>query len=123
MESVIALAIPFFFLLLAAELVAARVTGRRIHRFNDSITDLSCGVGDQVLGILTKTLTLFPYAWIYTNARIMDPSPLVAWLLAGSVSQPVPDLRGELEAAGLLVRSERRWLLGSLAVFEAGCGA
>ncbi len=47
------------------------------------------------------------------------PQALLAWLLAGSVSRPVADLGGELEAAGLVVRSERRWLLGSLAVFEA----
>ena len=51
------------------------------------------------------------------------PQALLAWLLAGSVSRPVPDLGGELEAAGLVVRSEQRWLLGSLAVFEAGRAA
>ena len=55
-----------------------------------------------------------------TDDRTPDAT---AWLLAGSVSRPVPDLGGELEAAGLVVRSERRWLLGSLAVFEAGRAA
>lgn len=47
------------------------------------------------------------------------PQALLAWLLAGSVSKPVAQLRAELEQAGFAVRSERRWLLGSLAVFAA----
>jgi ubiquinone/menaquinone biosynthesis C-methylase UbiE len=46
------------------------------------------------------------------------PQALLGWLLAGSVSHPLADLRGELEAAGFEVRSEQRWLLGSLAVYE-----
>ena len=47
------------------------------------------------------------------------PQWLLGWLLAGSVSRPVSDLRARLEAAGLVVRRERRWLAGSLAVFVA----
>lgn len=47
------------------------------------------------------------------------PQALLGWLLAGSVSRPLEDLRVELEAAGFDVRSERRWLLGSLAAYEA----
>ncbi|MGH0029625.1 MAG: corrinoid protein-associated methyltransferase CpaM [Myxococcota bacterium] len=45
------------------------------------------------------------------------PQWLLGWLLAGSVSRPVPDLRSELEAAGLPVTSEQRWLGGTLALF------
>ena len=47
------------------------------------------------------------------------PQWLLGWLLAGSVSRPVPDLRGELEAASLVVRREQRWLAGTLALFVA----
>ncbi len=47
------------------------------------------------------------------------PQWLLGWLLAGSVSRPVADLRGKLEAAGLLVRRQRGWLAGSLALFVA----
>jgi len=32
----------------------------------------------------------------------------------------VTDLRTELEAAGLVVQHEQRWLLGTLALFVAG---
>lgn len=47
------------------------------------------------------------------------PQWLAGWLLAGSVSRPLADLRAELEAAGLVVQREQRWLLGTLALFEA----
>ena len=47
------------------------------------------------------------------------PQSLLGWLLAGSVSRPVADLRGELEAAGLVVRREQRWLAGTLGLFVA----
>ena len=47
------------------------------------------------------------------------PQWLLGWLLAGSVSRPLPDLRAELEAAGLAVRREQRWLAGTLALFVA----
>lgn len=47
------------------------------------------------------------------------PQWLLGWLLAGTVSRPVSDLRAEIEAAGLSVRSERRWLGGTLALFVA----
>jgi len=47
------------------------------------------------------------------------PQWLLGWLLAGTVSVPLADLRGELEAAGLQVRREQRWLAGTLALYVA----
>jgi ubiquinone/menaquinone biosynthesis C-methylase UbiE len=47
------------------------------------------------------------------------PQWLLGWLLAGSVSRPIDDLAGELAAAGFVVRHERRWLFGTLALFVA----
>jgi demethylmenaquinone methyltransferase/2-methoxy-6-polyprenyl-1,4-benzoquinol methylase len=52
-------------------------------------------------------------------ALLRGPQALLGWLLAGSVSRPVPDLAGEVRAAGFVVRAQRRWLLGSLAVMAA----
>jgi ubiquinone/menaquinone biosynthesis C-methylase UbiE len=53
------------------------------------------------------------------HAVLRTPQALLAWLLAGSTSKPIPDLAGELESAGLRVQSEQRWLAGSLAVVVA----
>jgi demethylmenaquinone methyltransferase/2-methoxy-6-polyprenyl-1,4-benzoquinol methylase len=52
-------------------------------------------------------------------ALLRGPQALLGWLLAGSISRPVPDLAGEVRAAGFGVRVEQRWLLGSLAVLAA----
>jgi ubiquinone/menaquinone biosynthesis C-methylase UbiE len=54
---------------------------------------------------------------LYTLLR--GPQALVGWLLTGSVSRPIPDLAEEIRDAGLTVRDERRWLLGSLAAVTA----
>lgn len=47
------------------------------------------------------------------------PQALLGWLLKGSVSRAIPDLANEIREAGLDVRSEHRWLLGSLAAVVA----
>lgn len=56
-------------------------------------------------------------------ALLRGPQWLLGWLLAGSVSRPIPDLGAELAEAGLRVRSEERWLLDSLALFVAEAAA
>ncbi|MBW2243357.1 MAG: class I SAM-dependent methyltransferase [Deltaproteobacteria bacterium] len=57
------------------------------------------------------------FGWLQRLWRV--PQAALGWLLVGSVSRPVPDLVGELHAAGLVVRAEQRWLLGSLAAMVA----
>jgi len=47
------------------------------------------------------------------------PQAAIGWLLIGSVSRPVPDLRGELLSTGLSIRSEVSWLMGSLQLVVA----
>ena len=47
------------------------------------------------------------------------PQALLGWLLAGSVSKPVPDLESEIRTAGFEIRHRQQFLLGSLAVVSA----
>ena len=83
-EKYVALAIPFFFLLIGVEMIVLR---RRdlasAYRFSDSITNLACGVGQQILEPFLKSLALIPYAWLWTHARLFDPSPRspIVWAL------------------------------------------
>ena len=44
-------AIPVFFLLIGVEFAVSLALGRRDYRLNDSISDLACGITDQVVGI------------------------------------------------------------------------
>ena len=87
-EKYVALAIPFFFLLIGVELIAVRLRGPRgAYRFADSITNLSCGVGQQVLEPFFKSIAILPYAWLWEHARVatVPADSLLAWgaLVAG----------------------------------------
>lgn len=80
---IIALSIPFFFLLIGLEFVALRGKRDMRYRLHDSISSLSCGVGQQVLGAFVHLLfPLVPYLFLYTRFRVttVSPSPLT-WLL------------------------------------------
>lgn len=63
----IKLSIPIFFLLIGIELLIDRVKKTHYYRFNDTITNLSCGIGSQVSGIFLKVLTFGGYVFIYEN--------------------------------------------------------
>ena len=85
----VALAIPLFFLLIGFELVADRKRKRRgqepLYRFADSISSLSCGVGQQVLQTLfLNALGAVTYLFVWEHARLLDlsqGSPLT-WVAA-----------------------------------------
>jgi sterol desaturase/sphingolipid hydroxylase (fatty acid hydroxylase superfamily) len=63
----IKLSIPFFFLLIGIELLIDRIRKTNYYRFNDAITNLSCGIGSQLAGIFLKLLTFGAYVFIYNN--------------------------------------------------------
>ncbi|KNX75946.1 membrane protein [Pseudomonas sp. 250J] len=58
----ILLAVPFFFVLIAVELIADRVRGRRNYQLADSINSLSTGALSTSTGLLTKGVGLVTYA-------------------------------------------------------------
>jgi demethylmenaquinone methyltransferase/2-methoxy-6-polyprenyl-1,4-benzoquinol methylase len=61
-----------------------------------------------------------PWGWRRTLQVLWRvPQAVLGWLLVGSLSQPISELAAELLEAGFAVRSERGFLLGSLALFVA----
>ena len=62
--SIIQASIPLFFLLLGIELVYAKVSGSRLLRLSDSISDLSLGTLSQLSGLFFKILTIGVYIWV-----------------------------------------------------------
>jgi sterol desaturase/sphingolipid hydroxylase (fatty acid hydroxylase superfamily) len=83
-EKYVAIAIPFFFLLIGVEILALRARGLRgAYRFADSITNLSCGVGQQILEPFFKSAILVPYAWLYARGHAFSISPRspLAWVV------------------------------------------
>ncbi len=77
-------AIPFFFLLIALELVVDHWRGVRTYRLADAINSLSAGVLSQALGLLTKALGVLVYAVAFEQLALfrLDANELWVWLLA-----------------------------------------
>lgn len=75
MTNYIALAIPIFFLLIGIEILIDKIKKSNLYRFNDAITNLSCGIGQQVTGIFLKTIVILLYNYLYTHYRIFTDIP------------------------------------------------
>jgi len=78
--SLIILSIPMFFLLIGIELLISKSRHLPYYRFNDTITNLSCGVGSQVSGLLIKVLTLGGYYFIYNYSPCKGRIPTEWWM-------------------------------------------
>jgi len=72
--------IPLFFILIAIEMVAARILERRVYRFADSFSDLGCGMIEQLLGVLVKGALFAAYLGLYAEARLFD-LPEGSWVV------------------------------------------
>ena len=78
----IALSIPIFFILIAIELVYTFYKKLNYYRINDSIANLSQGIGSQLVGIFLKTVTFFGYMYIYEHWRLLSFSNTFwTWLI------------------------------------------
>lgn len=72
--------IPIFFLLILLELWVAKRRHDPVYRLNDSISDLSCGILSQLLGIFTKLLTLGMFAWCAAHLSLQRVGVMPAWI-------------------------------------------
>lgn len=80
----IAIAIPVFFLAIGVEVWVARRRNLRAHRLADALSNLGCGVGNQVMAIAYGALLLALYATVYEHAalvRFAEGSPW-PWVIA-----------------------------------------
>jgi sterol desaturase/sphingolipid hydroxylase (fatty acid hydroxylase superfamily) len=77
-------AVPFFFVLIALELLADRWRGVSSYRLADAINSLSAGVLSTTAGLLTRVVGLFVYtlAWQQLALFELSAEPLWVWLLA-----------------------------------------
>jgi sterol desaturase/sphingolipid hydroxylase (fatty acid hydroxylase superfamily) len=73
-------AIPVFFLLIGVELLIARMKRLSYYRFNDAITNLSCGIGSTVMGVFLKTLTVLVYIELYEISPLKGKIPNTWWM-------------------------------------------
>ncbi|GLK87591.1 sterol desaturase family protein [Pseudomonas turukhanskensis] len=73
-------AVPFFFLLIALELLADRWRGMRTYRLADAINSLSAGVLSTTLGLLTKVVGLLTYTFAWQNWGVFELSAQNLWV-------------------------------------------
>ncbi|MEZ4756196.1 MAG: sterol desaturase family protein [Flavobacteriales bacterium] len=71
----IALSFPLFFALMGIELAWSAWSGRRVYRFKDFVTNISCGIGSQVVGAFSKTVIFAIYVWSYEHLRLFTLPP------------------------------------------------
>lgn len=82
MKNLIALSVPIFFILIGIELLVGLLSKKKFYRFNDAVTNLSCGIGSQVLGAFFGILTFWVYEFVYMHYRLFTvPSNVFTWLV------------------------------------------
>ncbi len=83
-DRLIALSIPFFFLLIGMELLVARARRRRVYRLADAIGDLGCGMAQQLVLVFVGAALLAAYAWVHDRWRFytLDAATPAPWILS-----------------------------------------
>jgi sterol desaturase/sphingolipid hydroxylase (fatty acid hydroxylase superfamily) len=82
----IELALPLFLLLIVIEIAIGFWQKRRLYRLHDSITDVTCGILDQIVAIFMKGLLLAAYLYLYEHVRLLEIQRFGTagkWLAAG----------------------------------------
>ncbi len=79
--SLIIYAIPVFFLLIGIELLITKMKSLSYYRMNDAIANLSCGIGSQISGVFTKTVTFIGYLYLYEHSFWKIPNNALTFIL------------------------------------------
>jgi len=79
----IALAVPFFFVLIGIELWVARRRKRTdIYRVTDAINDLSCGITQQMVVLFASSTVIGVYVWGYEHRLVTWENKVAPWVIA-----------------------------------------
>ena len=63
--NIISLAIPIFFTLIAIDWVIAYKKGVQVFKLNDTLCNLFCGSGSQIIGAISAVVSYGIYTWTY----------------------------------------------------------
>ena len=70
--NIILFAIPIFFLLIAAELIAEKVRKTDYYRLNDAITSLSIGVLSRIMAVMKNLAPFTVYILLYEHFTLFE---------------------------------------------------
>jgi alkylglycerol monooxygenase len=80
--NLIILSIPLYFLLIGLEVLIDKLNHRSNYRFNDAITNISCGMGEQVTGVFFKLFIVGLYSYLYARYAFFHiPLTWLSWLI------------------------------------------
>jgi sterol desaturase/sphingolipid hydroxylase (fatty acid hydroxylase superfamily) len=82
MGRAIAIATPFFFLLIAIEFGWARLRGREVYRLNDAVNSLSLGVLSQIANLFFRVLTVGVYSVVFAHVALATWPADAGWAWA-----------------------------------------
>lgn len=77
----IVLSIPIFFILIGIEIIYDRITNKHLYRLNDAVSNISCGIFEQITGTFAKVFTVALYAIVYDHFRFFTVPDKWYWLL------------------------------------------
>jgi alkylglycerol monooxygenase len=67
----IVLSIPIFFVLIGIELIAERLTHKKLYRLPDAIANLSCGITSQLSGLFLRVFAIGIYQLLHENFNLV----------------------------------------------------
>lgn len=79
--SYIALSIPVFFLLIGVELLVGYLKEEKLYRFNDALTNINLGTGQQIVGVMVKGFFFLGYLFLYERRLFEIPNTWWSWML------------------------------------------
>lgn len=79
-EIIITWATPAFFVLIALELLIAKLRGRTVYHSSDAINSLALGVISQIVAVFSKLLTLGIYAWCVQRFALLTLPASSVWV-------------------------------------------
>jgi alkylglycerol monooxygenase len=68
----IVLSIPIYFILIGVELLVERFSNHKSYRLPDAITNISCGITDQVAHAFLKIIALAGYQFVFEKFALMQ---------------------------------------------------
>lgn len=75
----VVLSIPIFFLFIGIEILVERIMHRKTYRLADSISNISCGIMQQLIGLFLKILTIGVYQFLFERYAIFSLERSSPW--------------------------------------------
>ncbi len=75
------LSIPVFFILIGMEIGYGYFKNRKLYRLNDAVTNISCGIVEQLTGVFAKVFTIAAYAFVFNHFALFELSNAWYWIV------------------------------------------